>query len=475
MTLRGAIENAQDLLSVMRPVMPVVPERVNEIFSHVSERMDRVGVFTVDFDINAFSKKVKNTYLEGDWTVLSNADLRCIAIVLRSPDFPIGRESRFLRRYLREIRDRAQALPCKALISHYLRHFDDSPDIKEIGVFLAGVLPLPQLQYRLHDWKKSHARFHLFNPEKTVRQLAKAILKVRNPDRVFVNAGIRGDAQTAGIGAETFKAVCGHVRESLNAGSDLDVIRMLTRWAYPAPGKFRYQNHRSTLADALLVPWRNSEPDREVKKYLETFFDSAYGDPRFQNDRWQGSSIDAKSVRLRWLAEKDLEFFFKVVDSTTGRRDQWQYRRAFWSAYVRKGYTRGSWIAFGHRARIAARRAARDEAATEEKQLRYGRLDGGDSRHSVLFLRIGSLVIADWSFNGKLRIWREANAKAPSFYQTEEPYRNVSLMQGANFELVHWPVIGPWKWQDRAHKHILRQTGIRIAERNYMPNKNSIR
>ena len=459
----------------MRPAMPRVPEKLDDMASRLSERIDRVGGLSADFDLKAFSIKVEKIHLGADWAVLSNADLRRITVVLRNSDFPIGRELRFLRRYLQEIRKREQSLLYSALISYYLRHFDDSEDIKEIGGFLSEVLPLLGLQKRLRDWKIRHARYHLFEPGVVARHLAHAILEERDADRVFADAGIRGDAQTAGIGAETFKAVCGHVRESLNAASGVDAINMLTGWAYPAPGKFRYQNYRSTLADALLVPWWDCEPSVEVKEILERFFDSAYGDPRFQTNRWQGSSIVARNVRMRWLAEKDLEFFFKVVDNTTGRRDQWKYRRAFWNAYVSKGYTSGSWIAFGPNAQIAARQAARGEAATAERELHYGRLAGGNSRHSVLFLRIGNLVIADWSFNGKLRIWQETNPKAPSFYQTKEPYKSPFLMRGADFELRHYPVNGPWKWQGRAQKFIRRHTGILIADSEYMPDQNSIR
>ena len=475
MTLRGAVSNAQESLRLRRLDLPSVPERLAETARRLSQRMDRVGVLSPDFDLNAFSKKVAETHHRGDWSVLSNADLRRIAMVLRSSDFPIGIEIGFLPRYLKEIRNREQPLLIKALVGHYLRNFDDSEEIEEIGVFLSSALHLPQLQNRLNDWRERHAIHKLFEPGVAASQLAQAILEEQDAEKVFTSAGIFGDAQTAGIGAETFKTVCGRVRESLNAESGPGAINTLTGLAYPAPGQFRYQKHRSALADALLTPWRRDEPSAEVKKLLERFFDSAFGDPRFQRERWQGSSDAAKDVRMRWLAEKDLEFFFKVVDNSTGRKDQWKYRRAFWSAYVGKGHTKGSWIAFGPNAQVAARQAASDEATTEDRKPNYGRLSGGDSRHSVLFLRIGSLVIADWSFNGRLRIWHETNPQAPSFYQTEEHYQNFTVRRGADFELIHFPVNGPGNWQGKAQKIIRRHTGIQLAENDYMPYQNPVR
>lgn len=473
--LQSAISDARQSMRVMQPAMPHVPEKLNAVASCLSERMDRVGVITADFDLKTFSRKVEKANNYADWTLLSNSDLRRIAVVLRSSDFPIGRNLRFLRRYLQEIRNRGQLLPCRALVGHYLRHFDNSEDIKEIGGFLSGVLLLPGLRNRLRDWNERHSKYHLFEPGVAATHLANNILEEHDADRVFADAGIRGDAQTAGIGAEAFKSVCGRIRESLTPESGVEAINLLTGWASPTPGELRYQNHRSTLADAVLLPWRYCEPGTELKKVLESFFDAAYGDPRFQKDRWQGTSIQAREVRISWLAEKDLEFFFKVVDSTTGRRDQWKYRRAFWSAYVSRGLTKGSWIAFGAKAQVVARQAAREAAATEEGKLRYGRLVGGDSRHSVLFLRIDNLVIADWSFNGRLRIWRDGNPTAPNFYQTKEPYNNRFVRRGADRELVHWPVKGWGNWQGKAEEFIRRHTGIQIAASDYMPDKKSAR
>ena len=470
MTLANVISSVREALYLVRPQIPRVPPKMSSVASQLSERMERVGVMSDGFDHDAILETARQTNQNGDWDLLSDAELRRIARVLRRSASPLEEDFRFLRRYLQQIRGRERPLLYRALIDHYLRHFDDSPGITRIGDFLSKAVQIPAFGESLDRWNQRRANYHLFNPKIVAGRLADEILKQGDANAVLKDAGIDRDARTAGIGAAAFKAACARVRALLQRGAGYAKIGALTKWFHPAPEEFRYQNERSALADALLLPWRDREPPLKVKDELEHFLDSAYGDPRFHNDRWAGTSDDAKHVRMRWIAEQDLEFFIKVVDNTTGRKDQWGYRRAFWRAYIDGRFTKGTWVAFGRRARVTARNVVKeDQNSTQAGPTRFGTLTGGDPRHSVLFLRVGNLIIADWSFNGKLRIWRERNQHAPRMYQEIEPYQRHLLMQGANFEQIHWPVEGRNNWQARAHDFIQRHTGIRISSNRYMP------
>lgn len=79
-----------------------------------------------------------------------------------------------------------------------------------------------------------------------------------------------------------------------------------------------------------------------------------------------------------------------------------------------------------------------------------------------LLLRIGDLVIADWSHNGTMRFWRDHSPGVPIFY--EQAYVANTLRQGAIHEERH---LGAW--QDRASAFIRRHTGIHMSPQDYLP------
>ena len=84
----------------------------------------------------------------------------------------------------------------------------------------------------------------------------------------------------------------------------------------------------------------------------------------------------------------------------------------------------------------------------------------------MLLLSIGDLVIADWSHNGRLRIWRRGNKRAPDF--NLDAYLATDLRADSDFETVHLPPDG---WQGKTEVHIRRHTDIRLSEAEYMPRR----
>jgi hypothetical protein len=62
---------------------------------------------------------------------------------------------------------------------------------------------------------------------------------------------------------------------------------------------------------------------------------------------------------IRWLAQATLEQFLKVVDRVAPKH-QWDYRRAFWNAYIEKRTVGNAWVAFGSSGTQIAKRLADD-------------------------------------------------------------------------------------------------------------------
>lgn len=176
-------------------------------------------------------------------------------------------------------------------------------------------------------------------------------------------AGIGGVAFAAGIGIHTFRLACNWIRERLESDPKLEDVELIVSWGTSNDDRLLYESVRSNLADGLLLPWRfpqSNVPD-DVKRRLEEFFDAAYGDPRLcnrqnlaeQRNLWVGVSDGALQVRMQWLPREALEHFLKVVDATAEQQHQWEYRRAFWGAYIDRNHVHDAWVAFGHSSALA--------------------------------------------------------------------------------------------------------------------------
>lgn len=123
-----------------------------------------------------------------------------------------------------------------------------------------------------------------------------------------------------------------------------------------------------------------------------------------------------------------------------------------------------AWVAFAANGEIEVRRIARK--TKDESWLSMGKLTGaGDPDHAVLILRIGDLMIADFSHNGKCRIWKSRNIHVPKPYQHQ--YARSSLMDSsADWDFIHYSS-DRYHWQAEVADRIRQQTGCSVSQRDY--------
>lgn len=162
-----------------------------------------------------------------------------------------------------------------------------------------------------------------------------------------------------------------------------------------------------------------------------------------------------------WLVEKTMEDFFSLlshVAKTQADADiHWKYRRRFWNAYLQKGYIDEAWVALGPN--------AYEQAPDFVKGANhYARLRGVNSRHSVLIMKIGELVITEWSHSGSYRIWNFSR-NAPEFYKNT--YVRSDIIENCDHSgSHHGNTTG--KWQEKVALYIKQRTGIKVLPRDYM-------
>ena len=435
--------------------------------ARLANRVQRVGAARNEFDRDAMVFRLRQVSERGAWHLLSKEDLRRSVLVLSDGQPPLQEDKRVLNGLLSEILKREGSVLFRSLIGHYLRNFE-TESLSTTAV--AGLLER-EVRSRggLEKWRKRHVAHGLFDNRRVATTLANMVLSGGDAETVFLGAGIRGDAIVSGIGRCSFKVGCRIVQERLSRREEVELADTLIRWAKPPEGDFRYPRERAILAEALLLPWVDHDPsDEELKSNIESFLDEVYGDPRFDLSRWSGVSEPALSVRFKWLAGQALKLFLNIVGEATDRPDQWQYRRAFWEAYMNRGYVPHAWVAFGRDGRSLVNRMIRESDEVDESAKgSCAILESALPSHAVLLMRIADLVIADWSHNGTLRIWRKDHINAPKMYKSS--YNGDELRSTCRKSFRHWPVEGINCWQNQAHDYIRDWTRIEIPKYEYMP------
>ncbi|MGE3841400.1 MAG: EH signature domain-containing protein [Vicinamibacterales bacterium] len=297
------------------------------------------------------------------------------------------------------------------------------------------------------------------------------LLSIEGPgvlaERLLSQAGRQHDVlEAAGIGVElrrsrfmaaTERSLCERLRARLVKG-DFDELH--ARLAlFTLDGALTLPHQAPDVADALLLPFVSKVPPDEVQSRIQRFLLAHLKDPRLTGTGWLRVKPESRQVMLRWLVGDSLERFFQLISRWATMPEHWTYRKAFWSAYHTRGAIGEAWVVLGDNARLEASRKWRDDA------LAFGRLSGGgDVNHCVLLLRIGDLMIAEWSHNGKCRFWRLGKRSCPTMYEPE--YERQVLQNAPDYEQTHYGNLN-YTWQRELAEAIRRETGISMMQTEY--------
>lgn len=221
----------------------------------------------------------------------------------------------------------------------------------------------------------------------------------------------------------------------------------------------------------LLSPWkedRKNVSNYDLQQTVKQLLLKHFKDPRIPTNRskgWRSVETSDLNIVYRWLIGETLEQFFTIIDSMA-LEHQWKYRRAFWKAYYDKGYLEDAWVVLGSDAKYEAKKLF-------GKDFSAGELIGGSqANHSVLILRIGNIVFAEWSHNGKCRAWKIDDELCPLIYQPS--YYGIKLKQLSMKILspyaqdgISHQQSGTYGWQTKLANFIFDETGVRISERDF--------
>jgi EH_Signature domain len=429
------------------------------VYEQIARRRNEVADLP-PIDLDALAGMVREISRTNRWDELDGKQLWHLPACLWSTKPPLASDTGFVRGYLRTLADRRSRIATKHLIFHYLLRFDPGAGESEvIGSHLANAV-----QNWEWDWKRRHARYGLFDASRGPRDVAQRALDDAQPRTVLNDAGLSGTLAVSGYALACFREAASQVQERLPRRLERDLIRRLVELIGEDPtGKFVMPLAGKYFADAVLIPWQSSDPSEELRDYIRATLLKFLSDPRVQPEEWNGVDSHAKAVMFRWLARASLEQFLAVVDQTAPGH-QWEDRRAFWSAYIDRDYVSDSWVAFAPNGAARAGQLARER--DDAGMLSFGALRGASADQAVLLLRIGDLIIADWSHNGSLRIWHNADPQAPKVHEHERRYQATELRTECAYSKRHVP-----GWQQSAESFIRAHTDIRLMTAEYYPRR----
>jgi hypothetical protein len=369
-----------------------------------------------------------------------------------------GRSAEFTNHYLQSSDRAPRASESRALVFSffllYPRHFET------FRVWRNGVRSRLRAVQRgsLARWRNAVWEHHLLEedgPERVARLLLQSD---RDPMRVLDELGFTPQLQSGRFVQEVLRAALKGVAASLRSAqaseSLLERINLMLRDEARKP---RFEALRVDECHALLLPFVEEQPPEEVGTWIQEFLISAWGDPRLVVARWNGVSSEARSVLLRWLTGATLRFFLEILDRTADRI--WKYRRSFWQHYLDLGVIEEAWPVLGTQARGHARSIRGSEF------IDHGHLYGAMPNQSVLLMKIGDVIVAEWSHSGRCRLWRDDDPNAPVLFQREYP--EPSSRGGprapvpdieAHGQTHHGSEYG--NWQRSLARKIQRMTGI---------------
>lgn len=393
---------------------------------------------------------------------LTTRQLRDASWCIWQTSQPLSDDETLLQQLFQQVEASRLRGPGRALASSFMYFFSANRDgIAEASNVLAG------LASRLgRPWDQLHSTCKLLDWKAGPATLANLALELRkSPTQLLVESGLRSRDALSGYvevcAAEALQRLA--AMQDVSATTRLALVREI---GLSEDGRLMFAAHAPLVANALLVPFKENEPnDRLKQEYLDLVL-SLFKDPRLHPGNWVRMEEAADIVR-RWLTKESLRQFLDVVDEVAVER-MWHYRRKFWNAVYDAGLISDAWVVFDRVGEKVARNAY-------GKEISFARFDGSvQPGQSVLLLRIGRGVVAEWSHNGKCNIWNEAEDKAaPPLYRRYyipshlRSNGSTALIQ-STFAVVHATHTGPNSWQGKVAAKLYQMTGFKLKSSDWM-------
>lgn len=397
---------------------------------------------------------------------LKRRDWRYVPQIFWFEDDQVAQNAQIVDLFFAKATARASTTWIKSLIFAYFASFPiDSPTLAKIAKRLEAVIT-ENTKPSLLAWHDRHQRLKLFDPQNAPRYLAGYLLNGDSLDEGLRELGLDDAISNSASNhfmATSYEAALFYTRHILSSGAtEMErVLDRLIEWSLPvdfAAKRLRYPQLIGMLAETLLLPWASKQPAPHIKDVIKKFLLARIGDPRLYPGAWQSINPRATEIFRKWLAGDTLLQFFDLLSKTAD--EIWEYRKKFWMAYYNKGAIGDAWFALGRDAY-----AFGQQLKSRHPELSFGELHNAAANQSVLFMRLGNFVVAEWSHSGKCRFWEETDRRAPTLY--EKSYSANQLRDICKFEQIHYSSANG-TWQRQVATFLRHETQIYVPEYEWM-------
>ena len=413
-----------DALSARLKMGAVEPTRLQKLVAN----MQGVAGSMLDAEqTGALQRRLHEAAAEERVNSLRSRDLReACKVFLHAPtpliDNPETTDGIFLR-----VEQKGQRSAVLALVGAYVDGF------REGEPFVRFARRIRQLFSRwkgrsIAPWPELDASIGLFDPIKAPTNIAAAVLgSDRTPAEILSKLGLDTIIRQRGGLAETAFVAAARIVAAKRGLTVIPLQERIIEWVRGDDGRPLFASALPHAVAALLLPWANDDPPSDHRaRLIETLQALGGGDPRTKPGAWRPvreQAPEAYAVLMRWLTRASVFQFFDIVDRSLARdpagRKMWTYRRQFWTAYLlgKEGAPtiEEAWVAFGDDGARLARQAARENS--EAGLAAFGTQDDKGGTHAALIMRIGDLLIVDWSHSAKCNFWRKGERGRPELYR----------------------------------------------------------
>ena len=409
-------------------------------------------------DLDVVAARILVTFKAGD--LPNRSDLHHAAWCVWGSRSPLSSNEAALVTYLDHVRTCGRKSAFSRLASAYVIAFPfghaSLERVAEVLRYLSPNYP--------GSWAVANRDLGLFDPTVAPRRLAQVALERSwSPAQVLREFRIDGLSSDGGLSEAAFLAGLTQLRADPTIKPS-DRLERIRTWGLRQDGRLIFEQHRGKLADALVLPHADQEPDVEVCERYLTFLLKHFSDPRLFPGRWE--PMTSTQVVRRWLTRRSLRQFLNVVDKVA-LDHQWRFRRAFWEAVFSKGLIEDACVVFDDDGVFEARKMFGKETPFAQWSTRPTQ-----KGHACLLLRIGRGIVAEWSHNGQCHIWHNG-------LDDTAPKLHLGLYDPANVKITSQQIgdnkrrsirhMSPqtYAWQSKVSDEIKALTGVRLFQSDY--------
>ncbi|KTD18862.1 EH signature domain-containing protein [Legionella jordanis] len=473
-SLRKEISQFYHTIKLKSQHLSLQEPQVNRALKIIEKKFDSLGSIPTSQNLEKLSITFYKALEAKSFDNISNKEWKLVPFILWTTpqvnSFALGSDLNFLQKYLNWLSQNLTASNLKKLIYCFLKDFSLREQylavFKKLSCFITEKI-YSSMNPSLSKWYERNQKLNIFSPNFDLSKVISLYLNECNLDiyKFFSLLGLQGEISIRGYS----EAIGLNLLKILEREPSDKLINAVINYFF-SKDSVRFSNHRVNLIQSLLTPWlsNNSTNSSESQKKVQDLLIKHFKDPRiiaYRRDGWRSISEQYLKVIYQWLVGESIEQFFEIVDQMALDR-QWKYRKAFWMAYYKYGFLDEAWFVLGPDAKYYA------ETYFENK-LSFGAMDSGcKSNHSVLILKIGNIVLAEWSHEGKCRAWRDEDPKAPERYKNYYVGKNfkeesLKIVPHYNSDGIGHLSSNTYSWQQNLSDFIYRNTGLKVYHSDF--------